>query len=70
MIRNYVAFLERHTRVVIAVTMLVVALSVYLIAYHLPIRADFSYLLPQDSPSVRDLRKLESRIPAKDTTLS
>ena len=31
--------------------------------------ADFSYLLPQDAPAVRDLRRLEERLAAKDTVL-
>ena len=30
--------------------------------FHLPLRADFSYLLPQDAPAVRDLRRLEARV--------
>ena len=43
--------------------------AVYLIAFHLPLYADFSYLLPQDSPAVRDLRRLEERMVAGDNVL-
>jgi predicted RND superfamily exporter protein len=43
--------------------------AVYLIAYHLPLYADFSYLLPQDVPAVRDLRKLEARVKTTDVVL-
>jgi len=43
--------------------------AVYLIAFKLPLYADFSYLLPQDVPAVKDLRKLEARVKATDTAL-
>ncbi len=43
--------------------------AVYLIAFKLPLFADFSYLLPQDVPAVKDLRKLEARVKATDTAL-
>jgi predicted RND superfamily exporter protein len=46
-----------------------IALGLYLILFHLPLRADFSYLLPQDAPAVRDLRKLEARVKASETVL-
>jgi predicted RND superfamily exporter protein len=65
----YVAGLERHVRAVLAGAALAVATAAYLIATRLPIRADFSYLLPKDAPAIRDLRWLEERLPAKDTTL-
>ena len=65
----YVAWLRRHALAVIVAHLLVAALSAYLIAFHLPLRADFSYLLPQDAPAVVDLRRLEARVPATDTLL-
>jgi predicted RND superfamily exporter protein len=43
--------------------------AIYLIAFRLPLFADFSYLLPQDVPAVKDLRKLEARVKASDTVL-
>lgn len=49
--------------------MVVLGLAVYLIAYRLPLFADFSYLLPQDVPAVKDLRKLEARVRSSDTAL-
>jgi predicted RND superfamily exporter protein len=64
-----VAWLERRPWSILAVTLAILAGSIYLVAFHLPLRADFSYLLPQDAPSVRDLRKLEERLDAKDTAL-
>lgn len=67
--RRYVAWVGRHTSAVIGGHVAVFALSVYLIAFHLPLRADFSHLLPDDAPSVKDLRRLESRIVVKDTML-
>jgi predicted RND superfamily exporter protein len=45
------------------------ALGLYLVMFRLPLRADFSYLLPQDAPAVRDLRKLEARVKAADSVL-
>ena len=69
MSQRYVAFLDRHARAIAVAAVVAVAVSIYLVAFHLPIRADFVYLLPDDSPSIRDLHELEARIPAKDTTL-
>ena len=51
-------------------TVVALAASVYLVAYHLPIRADFSALLPEDASSVRDLHRLENRVVAQDTMLA
>ena len=67
--RDYVAWLKRHTLAIVLAHLLVLAGGIYLILFHLPLRADFSYLLPQDAPSVRDLRKLEARVKATDTAL-
>ena len=66
---RYVAWLRRHIAAVIGGHLAVLALAAYLIAFHLPLFADFSYLLPQDAPAVTDLRRLESRIKATDTML-
>jgi predicted RND superfamily exporter protein len=66
---RYVAWLRRHVVAVIAAHAVVLALAGYLIAFHLPLFADFSYLLPQDAPAVTDLRRLEKRIKATDTML-
>ena len=67
--RRYVAWLSRHVLAIVLAHLLLLAGGIYLIRFHLPLRADFSYLLPQDAPAVRDLRKLEARVKASDTTL-
>jgi hypothetical protein len=64
-----VAWLRRRALAVIAGSVVVLGLAVYLIAYRLPLFADFSYLLPQDVPAVKDLRKLEARVRSSDTAL-
>ena len=67
--RRYVAWLRRHVIAVIAGHLAVLGLAGYLIAFKLPLYADFSYLLPQDAPAVKDLRRLEARVKATDTML-
>jgi uncharacterized protein len=67
--RRYVAWLRRRAGTVIVGSLVLLALAVYLIAYKLPLYADFSYLLPQDVPAVKDLRKLEARVKSSDTAL-
>ncbi len=62
-------WLQRHTWSIIVGSLALVALSTYLVAFHLPLRADFSYLLPQEAPAVRDLRRLEARVKSGDTVL-
>ena len=68
--RRYVAWVQRHTLAIIVAHLAVLAGAVDLIAFHLPLFADFSYLLPQDAPAVRDLRRLEARVKANDTALA
>ncbi|HUS27423.1 MAG TPA: MMPL family transporter [Kofleriaceae bacterium] len=67
--RRYVAWLKRRVFVMIGVYVAVLGIALYLIAFRLPLFADFSYLLPQDVPAVRDLRKLEARTKSVDTML-
>jgi len=67
--RRYVAWLERRKALVVAAWVLALAASLVLITTRLRLFADFSYLLPQDAPAVRDLRRLEDRLAAKDTVL-
>src|ERR1700710_1129621 len=67
--RRYVAWLRRHVVAVIVGHLAVLGLAGYLIAFKLPLYADFSYLLPQDAPAVKDLRRLEARVKATDTML-
>jgi predicted RND superfamily exporter protein len=69
MARRYVAWVGRHSRGLVLAHVIVLAASIYLIAYHLPLFADFSYLLPQQAPAVRDLRRLEGRVKVTDTVL-
>ncbi|HEY1556403.1 MAG TPA: MMPL family transporter [Kofleriaceae bacterium] len=67
--RRYVAWVKRRSVAILAASAAVLAVSVYLVAWHLPLFADFSYLLPQDAPAVKDLRRLEARVKATDTVL-
>ena len=67
--RRYVDWLRRRAVAIVVAHVLILAGAVFLIVNHLPLRADFSYLLPQDAQSVRDLRRLEARIKAGDSAL-
>ncbi|MDB4954302.1 MAG: exporters of the superfamily [Myxococcales bacterium] len=67
--RRYVAWVRQHSLAIIGGHLAVLVVSVYLIAFRLPLFADFSYLLPQDAPAVVDLRKLEARVKTADTVL-
>jgi uncharacterized protein len=66
---RYVRWLTGHHLTVIAGAIAILAASIYLVVFHLPLHADFSHLLPQDAASVRDLRRLEARVSAQDTAL-
>ena len=68
--RRYVAWVRRHTLAIVLLHLALFAGALELIAFHLPLYADFSYLLPQDAPAVRDLRRLEARVKASDTVLA
>ncbi|HTL33755.1 MAG TPA: MMPL family transporter [Kofleriaceae bacterium] len=54
---------------VLATSAVLLGVSVYLAAFHLPLRSDFSNLLPADAPSVKAAEKLGDRVPARDTML-
>ena len=60
--RGYVAWLTRHARAIWTASAALVAISIYLAAFHLPVYADLSDLLPSDVPAIRDLRRLEARL--------
>ncbi len=66
---RYVGWLRRRTAWIYGAAAAVLALSIYLIVFHLPLYADFAALLPPDAPAVRDLHRLEARIHDKDTAL-
>ncbi|MEZ4399724.1 MAG: MMPL family transporter [Kofleriaceae bacterium] len=66
---RYVAWIRRWSAAIVATAVVITALAVYLVAFHLPLRADFSNLLPPDAPAVRDLRRLEARVRTPDTVL-
>ncbi|HEX3762419.1 MAG TPA: MMPL family transporter [Kofleriaceae bacterium] len=68
--RRYVVWVRNHTFPIILVHLALLAGALDLIAFHLPLFADFSYLLPQDVPAVRDLRRLEARVKANDIVLA
>jgi len=65
-----VVWVRNHTLAIIVVHLALLAGALDLIAFHLPLFADFSYLLPQDVPAVRDLRRLEARVKANDIVLA
>jgi len=50
---RYVDWLQRHGRAVLVATAAVVAASIYLAAFHLPLHADLSDLLPTETPAIR-----------------
>ncbi len=67
--RRYVAWLSRTAVAILLGSSLLLAGALYLIVFELPLRADFSYLLPQDVAAVRDLRRLEARVKSSETVL-
>jgi predicted RND superfamily exporter protein len=67
---RYIAWVRRHTLAILVAHLGLLAGAIDLIAFHLPLYADFSYLLPQDAPAVRDLRRLEARVKASDMVLA
>jgi uncharacterized protein len=66
---RYVAWLRRHWLVIALASLAVLFGSVWLIAFRLPLHADFAHLLPPDAPAVRDLKRLEGRVEAQDAML-
>jgi len=66
---RYVAWLVRRRAIVVSVAAALFAASVYLVAFHLPLKADLANLLPRDAPAVRALHRLEARVSAQDTAL-
>jgi hypothetical protein len=67
--RRYILWIRLRASAILAATLAVVAVSTLLIVRYLPLYADFSYLLPQDAPAVRDLRRIEARVKSSDTVL-
>lgn len=59
-LHRYVAWIHRHCRAIIGVSLVTAAVATY-IAAALPVYADFSHLLPPNQESVRHLRALEKR---------
>ncbi|CAN5887962.1 hypothetical protein BH11MYX3_BH11MYX3_23340 [soil metagenome] len=66
---RYVELLRRRWLSLLTITALAFAGSLWLVAFHLPLRADFANLLPADAPAVRDLHRLEQRVSARDKLL-
>ena len=67
--QRYIAWIERHVTAILIVSVLAVLGATYLVMFRLPLRADFSYLLPADAPSVRAAEELADRVPQQDTML-
>ncbi|MCW5808661.1 MAG: MMPL family transporter [Deltaproteobacteria bacterium] len=67
--RSFVAWARRRSTSIIVAHLVLTVIAGYLCARHLPIYPDFSHLLPDDSPAVRDLRRLEARLAAGDSML-
>ena len=68
--QRYVGWLVRHGTKILVASGALVVVSIYLAAFHLPVYADLSDLLPSDVPAIRDLRRLEARLAAKDTMVA
>jgi predicted RND superfamily exporter protein len=66
---RYVGWVSRHITRIMVVSALLAAVAAYLAAFHLPLRSDFSNLLPADAPSVKAAEKLAGRMPSRDTML-
>lgn len=66
---RYVRWLGRRGIAVMMICAVLLGLATYAVAFHLPLRADFSHLLPQDADSVHDLRRLEERVVSQGTVL-
>jgi predicted RND superfamily exporter protein len=67
--QRYVAWLERWRLAIISGSAVLFGIAVWLVAFHLPVKADLAELLPPDAPAVRDLHRLEARVSAQDTAL-
>ena len=67
---RYVGWLERRGRAILTAAAAVIAVSIYLAAFRLPLHADLSDLLPTETPAIRDLRRLEARVAARDTMVA
>ncbi|MBS1122062.1 MAG: putative rane protein [Deltaproteobacteria bacterium] len=67
--RRYVGWIQRQAKAIWIVSALAVVAATYLAVVHLPLESDFSHLLPDDAPSVRDAERLAQRMPAQDTML-
>ncbi len=66
---RYTAWLRRRWLLITVVSAAAFAAAAWLVAFRLPLHADFSHLLPPDAPAVRDLRRLEARVAAQDAML-
>ena len=67
--RRYVGWLARHRLAIVVASLVVLAVAVDLVAFHLPLTADLADLLPGSAPAVVDLHKLDARLVANDTVL-
>ena len=60
-VTRYASWLDRRWLAVTLASAAVLAASLYLTAFHLPLRADFSYLLPADAPRSATSTRLAER---------
>ena len=66
---RYVGWIERNASAIVVGCALVFLAAAYHAAYDLPLRADFTYLLPANAPAVKHAEQLAARTPARDTML-
>jgi predicted RND superfamily exporter protein len=66
---SYASWLAKRATAVFIASAVAIGVAGYLVAFHLPIRAAFSNLLPRDAPSVKAFDALAERLPARDTML-
>ena len=66
---SYASWLAKRATAIFIASAVAIAAAGYLVAFHLPVRAAFSNLLPSDAPSVKAFDALAERLPARDTML-
>jgi uncharacterized membrane protein YdfJ with MMPL/SSD domain len=60
---RYASWIHRRATAIFVASAVLIGVSGYPVAFHLPVRAAFSNLLPSDAPSVRAFDELARRLP-------